>query len=61
MKNLACRDLGMDCSFVATGKTAEETKKNAFDHGGKAHAEMMAKMSADEMKAFEAKIDTMLK
>ena len=31
MKEFACKDLGIDCSFVATGNTVDEVKKEG--HG----------------------------
>ncbi len=45
MKALACRDMGVDCDFVAKADTAEETVKMATDHALKAHAEKIAEMS----------------
>jgi AhpD family alkylhydroperoxidase len=34
---LSCRDVGVDCDFVARGKTEEEIFKKAAEHGKKAH------------------------
>ena len=50
MLKFACRDLGMDCDFVATGATVEEVKNQAFAHAGVVHADMLKTMS-DEQKA----------
>ena len=34
---LACRDIGMDCHFVAKGKTDEKVMKKAAKHLKKKH------------------------
>ena len=34
---LSCRDVGVDCDFVARGKTEEEIFAKAAEHGKKAH------------------------
>ena len=53
MKTLSCKDMGVDCSFVAKGDTDEEVVKKLNDHAMKAHpevvAEMSKKMSKEEM------------
>ena len=53
MKTLSCRDMGVDCDFVAKADTIEETVKIATDHAMEAHAEkiveMSKTMSQDEM------------
>lgn len=36
-KTLKCRDLGMDCEFVARGKTDEEILKKAAEHAKNKH------------------------
>ncbi len=37
MKQLSCRDFGVDCDFVARGKTEEEVMRIGSEHGCKAH------------------------
>ncbi len=60
MFKFACKDVGVDCNFVATGSTIEEVKKKAITHAGVAHADMMKGMSQAELekltKAVEASI-----
>jgi predicted small metal-binding protein len=34
---LACRDAGLDCNYVAKGKTKDELMKNVAEHGKKVH------------------------
>ena len=36
-KILKCRDVGMDCDFVARGETNEEVMKQAAEHARTAH------------------------
>lgn len=34
---VSCRDVGVDCDYVAHGRTEEELFKNAAEHGRSAH------------------------
>jgi len=36
-KILKCKDVGVDCDFVASGKTDEEVLKKAAEHARKDH------------------------
>ena len=36
-KILRCKDIGVDCDFVASGKTEEEVLKKAAEHARKDH------------------------
>ncbi len=36
-KTLRCRDVGMDCDFVARGNTEDEILKKAAEHAKAAH------------------------
>jgi len=36
-KVLRCKDIGVDCDFVARGKTEEEVLKKAAEHAKKDH------------------------
>ena len=37
MRRISCRDIGVDCDFVATGKTDEEVMRACAEHGKMAH------------------------
>jgi len=37
MKEIRCRDAGVDCDFVVRGQTEEELFKKAAEHGRKDH------------------------
>jgi len=49
MLKFACKDVGMECDFVATGTTAAEVTEKAFAHAGVVHADMLKKMNEAEM------------
>jgi predicted small metal-binding protein len=36
-KILRCKDIGVDCDFVASGKTVEEVLEKAAEHARKDH------------------------
>lgn len=36
-KSVSCRDLGMDCDFVARGETNEEVMTQIREHGRRVH------------------------
>ena len=64
MKTLACRDMDVDCDFVAKADTAEGAVKIATDHAMKAHADKIAEMSKtmsqdDMTKAMMSKVKDM--
>jgi predicted small metal-binding protein len=46
MAQLACRDLGMNCDAVITGKTVDEVKQKAMQHAREVHADVLKKMSS---------------
>ena len=60
MKSIACKDMGVDCDFVATGETAEEVKAKLMKHAAEAHSDMMAGMSEEETAEMMRTIDEKL-
>ncbi len=60
MLKFACKDVGVDCDFVATGATVGEVKDKAFAHATVVHADVLKAMSEAEIaqltKAVEASI-----
>lgn len=60
MLKFACKNVGVECDFVATGLTAEEVKEKAFAHAGVVHAVLLKGMNESELaqltKAVEASI-----
>lgn len=49
MLTFACKDAGVDCNFVATGETAEDVKKNAFEHAGVVHVDLLKSMTEEQL------------
>jgi predicted small metal-binding protein len=37
MRRISCRDIGVECDFVATGNTDEEVLQKCAQHGKQAH------------------------
>ena len=61
MLKFACKDVGLECDFVATGSTAEEVKQKAFAHAGVVHADMLKGMSQDELAQLTTAVDGAIK
>jgi predicted small metal-binding protein len=53
-KVLRCRDLGVDCDFVASGKTKEEVLKRAAEHARKDHN--VKRVTKDYIKSWQKHI-----
>ncbi|HEY3311454.1 MAG TPA: DUF1059 domain-containing protein [Anaerolineales bacterium] len=61
MMQFACKNLGIDCNFVATGATTDEVYKAAVTHGNKVHADLMKNMTKEQMAAFDTKLKASIK
>ena len=48
-KMLACRELGMDCDFVARGETEEDLMRVGAEHGRQVHAMTDEQMSDPQL------------
>jgi predicted small metal-binding protein len=57
MYTFACRDVGVDCGFVAEGNTAEEAKEAAFAHAAVVHADMMKAMTPEQLAQLQQAVD----
>ena len=57
MEKFACKTLGIDCNFVATGATKEEVLKKAMEHGGTVHADLMKNMTQEQSAQFAQKLE----
>lgn len=53
-KILRCRDIGVDCDFVARGKTKEEVLKKAAEHARKDHN--IKRVTKDYIKSWQEHI-----
>lgn len=50
MLSINCRDVGVDCDYVAKGETEEELMKDAADHAVKDHGYKEEEIMTPEMK-----------
>ena len=57
MEKFACKNLGLNCDFVAEGATKEEVMKMAMEHGNVVHADMMKDMTPEQMAEFGQKLE----
>ena len=61
MEKFACKNLGLDCDFVATGATKEEVMKKAMEHGGTVHADLMKGMTKEQAAQFAQQLEASIK
>jgi predicted small metal-binding protein len=57
MFKFACKDVGMDCTFVATGNTVEEVKEAAFAHAGVVHKDVMQSMTPEQLEGLAKTVE----
>ena len=58
MKSLKCNDVsGQKCPFDAHAESIEEAKELLKKHGMEVHPDMMEKLSDEDKKNMEAKMD----
>ncbi|MCD6038319.1 MAG: hypothetical protein K0S67_2209 [Nitrososphaeraceae archaeon] len=50
MLTVSCREVGVDCDYVAKGETEEEIMKNAGEHAVKDHGYKEEDIMTPEMK-----------
>lgn len=61
MEKFACKNIGLDCDFEATGATKEETLKKAMEHGGVVHADLMKDMTQEQSAQFAKQLEASIK
>jgi predicted small metal-binding protein len=49
MLTFACKDVGVDCDYVATGNSVEEVKLAAFAHAEVVHQEILKSMTPEQL------------
>jgi predicted small metal-binding protein len=49
MLMFACKDAGVNCSFIANGNTIEEVKQEAFAHAEIFHKDILQSMTPEQM------------
>ena len=55
-KVLKCKDVGINCTFEASGKTVDEVLKKAADHARKEHG--VKRVTQDYLKSWKKLIKT---
>ena len=45
MEKFECKDMGMNCDFVAMGSSVEEVKNKAMAHAQEVHGDMLKSMT----------------
>lgn len=45
----ACKDAGVNCSFIATGDSVEEVKQAAFAHAQVVHKDFLQSMTPEKL------------
>ncbi len=61
MMKFACKDVGMNCNFIATGATKEDVLQKAMAHGNTAHSAQMKNMSKEQMAQFGKRMEASIK
>ena len=61
MITLSCRDMGIDCDYVATGETEELVRNMLHVHAARAHAELSQTLSPEQARELDAQMKSMMK
>ncbi len=61
MLTFACKDAGMDCSFIATGSSVEEVKQAAFAHAAVVHKEVLQSMTPVQLEELAKTVGAKIK
>lgn len=61
MEKFACKHLGIDCDFEATGDTKEEVLQKAMAHGSTVHADLMAGMTDEQSAQFAQQLEASIR
>jgi predicted small metal-binding protein len=56
MFTFECKDMGMDCDFVANAASKQEVMDMAMAHAVEAHADVLQGLSTEETEAMNAKL-----
>ncbi len=61
MKSFCCRDLGLDCDFIARGDTGQVVVAASYSHSVKHHPEIHNHMFSDKAAALVADMEAVIK
>ena len=56
-----CKDMGIDCDFVATGATQEEVLDLAMTHAVEAHGDLFKDLTQEQSDEMDAKLESVIK
>lgn len=57
MLTFACKDAGVDCSFIAAGDSVEEVKQAAFAHAQVVHKDILQSMTPEQLEELEKTVE----
>ena len=61
MLKFECRDMAINCDFVATGKTKDEVIGLALEHALEAHEDLLASLSPEQAADVNNLFDAVIK
>jgi predicted small metal-binding protein len=61
MKSLSCKDLGIDCDFVARANDTPEVVASTYTHSVQEHTEIHEPMFADKAAALVAQMENAIR
>jgi len=61
MNKFECKEMGIDCDFVATAPTQEEVLDLAMTHAVEAHGELFKDLTPEQSDEMNAKLESLIK
>ena len=61
MMKFECKDMGMDCDFVAIAATHDEVLDLALTHAVEAHGDMLKDLTPEQSDEMNAKLEALIK
>jgi predicted small metal-binding protein len=61
MLKFACKDLGLNCSYIAIGANKETVLKKALRHGEIEHTGLIKKLNREQKESFNRQVETVIK
>ncbi len=56
-----CKDMGMDCDYVATAVTKEEVMDMAMAHAVEAHADLLQDLTPEQTEEMNSKLESLIR
>lgn len=61
MLKFACKDAGLECSFIAIGNSVEEVKQSAFAHAEVVHNDILKSMTPEQLEGLAKSVEINIK